>query len=89
MACTERKHMASTCCSCLGKEASLPPRPTIGPNSIPFGFGPVASPASQPSLFSCCECSCEASREKHILLEKNQIPDNRQEDSQPQQLMIG
>ena len=70
MACTERKHMASTCCSCLGKEASLPPRPTIGPNSIPFGFGPVASPASQPSLFSCCECSCEASREKHILLEK-------------------
>lgn len=57
----------------LSGEGSLPPHltpPTIGPNSIPFGFGPVASPASQPSLFSCSECFGEASRGRHILLEK-------------------
>lgn len=53
-----------------GRKPPSPSRPTIGPNSIPFGFGPVASPASQLSLLSCRECSGEASRGKHILLEK-------------------
>lgn len=54
------------CCLCLGKEDWCP----IGLPSGPCGFRLVGGPASQPSLFSCDECSSAAATGKHILLEE-------------------